>query len=108
MLTFRRLHQLDQNSAHVLGMHEDHRDAVSADARLARAQHRRALRPHRVAGGVDVLHLEADVMLPAPRVLLKEGLERGLVAIGLDQLDLAVGQVDEGDPDPLLRKRACR
>ena len=54
---------------------------------------------------VDVSHLEADVVLPAGRVLRKEADERRIVTQRFDQLDLAVGQVHEADINALLRHR---
>ena len=66
----RRLHDLGEHAAHVLGMDEEHRRAVRADARLA--EHARALGFELGLGGVDVGHLEADVVLAAERVLLEE------------------------------------
>ena len=75
MLAFRRLHDLDQNAAHILGVDEEHQRAVRADAGLA--EHARALGLELGLGGVDLGHFEADMMLPAERVLLEE------LAIGL-------------------------
>src|SRR3546814_6638949 len=85
MRLFRRLHQLHQNAAHIPGMHEDDGRAVRADARLA--QHLGALRLHLGLGGVDVRHLEADMMLPAARVLRQEAVQRRILSQRLDQLD---------------------
>src|ERR1700712_1639345 len=53
---------------------------------------------------MDVGNLEADMMLPAGRVLCQEAMDRAVLAIGLDQLDLAVGRVDEADPHALGRQ----
>jgi hypothetical protein len=88
-----RFHELDQHAAHVLGVNEDDQRTMGADARLA--QHGGALGDQAVAGLVDVLDLEADVVLAALGVLGQEAVDRRGLAIGLDQLDLAVGQVDE-------------
>ena len=61
---------------------------MRADARLA--EHARALALELGLGRVDVGHLEADMMLPAARVLLEELRDRRSLAQRLDQLDLAV------------------
>ena len=62
---------------------------------------RRALGLELGLGGVDVGHLEADMMLPAGRVLGEEPRDRRVLAQRLDQLDLAVRRVDEADPHAL-------
>ena len=72
---------------------------VRADARLA--EDARALGLELGLGGVDVGHLEADVMLAAERVLLEELRDRRVFAQRLDQLDLAVGRIDEADAHAL-------
>jgi hypothetical protein len=56
-----------------------------------------------ITRGDDVGNLEADMVLATRRVLLEEALEWRIVAVGLDQLDLAVGHIHETDPNALLR-----
>ena len=53
---------------------------------------------------LDVRHLEAEVMLPALGIALEEFHDRRVRAQRLDQLDLAVGRVDEAHPHPLRRQ----
>src|SRR5215217_6776439 len=85
-------------------MQEEDRRAVSADAGLARAEDGRALGAQGVAGRQDVLDLETDVVLAALGVLRQEAVDRAVLAQRLDQLDLAVGKVDETDTHPLRRQ----
>ena len=96
------LHDLGEDSAHVLGVDEEDGGAVGADARFT--EDARALGFELGLGGVDVGDLEADVVLAALRVLVEKPRDRGAVAQGLDQLDLAVGRVDEADADALRGK----
>ena len=98
-------HQLDQHAARILRVDEDHRHAVRADAGLAGAEHGRTSRAHRVARGDDVGHLEADMMLAAGRELLQEAPYRRRFAQRLDQLELAVGEIDERHRHALLGQR---
>ena len=56
------------------------------DPRLA--EHALALGLELGLGRMDIGHLEADMMLPARRVLLKECRDRGVAGQRLDQLDL--------------------
>ena len=70
MRRFRRLHDLRQHAAHVLGVDEKDECAVRADAGFA--EDARALGFELGLGGVDVGDFEADVMLAAERVLLEE------------------------------------
>ena len=71
-----RLHEFDQKAAHVLGVNEDDQRTMRADARLA--QNGGALGDEGVAGFVDVLDLETDVVLTALGVLGQEAMDRGL------------------------------
>src|SRR5665213_2303566 len=57
-------------------------------------------------GGQDVGDLEAEVVLAALGVLRQEAVDRRVGAIGLDQLDLGVGQVDEAEGDALFGQGA--
>src|SRR6185312_15309154 len=91
-----------ENAAHVLRVHEEYRRPVRADARLA--EHARALGLELGLGGVDVRHLEADMMLAAERILFDEFGDGRAVAERLDQLDLAVGRIDEADAHALRGK----
>src|ERR1044072_2619699 len=105
----RSFHYFRQHAAHVLGMDEEDERAMRADARLA--EDARALSLEFGLGGVDLGHLEADVMLPAERVLLEELHDRAILAEWLNQLDLVVGRVDEAAADPLggqVERRAMR
>src|SRR3954454_8804831 len=98
----RRFHDFREYTAHVLRVYKEDERAVRADARLA--EHARALRLELGPGGLDVGHLEADMMLPAEGVLLEELHDRRVRPERLDQLDLAVGRVDEADADALRGK----
>src|SRR5579884_32678 len=89
-------------------MDENDRRPMRADAGLAGPEHGGALGPQGVAGGIDVLDLEADVVLAAARVAREEALQRGVLAQRLDQLDLGVRQLDEAEGDPLLGQRPDR
>src|SRR3546814_20250687 len=44
------------------------------------------------------------MMLPAARVLRQEAVQRRILSQRLDQLDLAVGGIDEAHPHPLRRQ----
>src|SRR5208283_153831 len=98
-----RLLEFDERAAEILRMQEQHRLAMRADLRLAVAEHARALGFELVARGDDVLDLIAEMMNAARRILLDEARDRGLVAIGFEELDLRVRQLDEDDLDPVLR-----
>jgi len=65
--TFRDFHDLGQHAAHILGMQEEDQGAMRADTRLA--QHLDALGLEIGLGGLDIRNLEADMVLPAQRVL---------------------------------------
>ena len=52
---------------------------------------------------VYVIHLEADMVLAAFRVLLDEIVDRAVFIQRLDEFDLAVGQVHETDLHALRR-----
>src|SRR3546814_3450668 len=83
-------------------MDEDDRRSVRADAGFA--QHLCALCLHLGLGGVNIGHFEADVVLSARRVLLEELHDRRVLAQRLDQLDLAVGRIDEAHTHALRRQ----
>src|SRR5882762_3722656 len=74
--------ELDERAGEVLGAQEDHRLAVRPDAGLAIAQHAGAGTPEPVAGGEDVLDLEADMVDAARRVALQELADRRALAQG--------------------------
>ena len=104
----RRLHDFREDAAHVLGVDEEHGRAVRADAGFA--EDACAFGLELGLGGVDVGDLEADVVLAAERVLVEELRDRRIVAERLDQLDLAVGRIDEADADALrgkVERRPC-
>src|SRR3954452_22528758 len=98
----RRFHDFREYTAHVLRVYKEDERAVRADARLA--EHARALRLELGPGGLDVGHLEADMMLPAEGVLLEEFHDRRVWPKRLDQLDLGVGRVDKTEADALRGK----
>ena len=54
--------QFDKAAVEILGVQEQNRLAMSADLRLARAQHPCAAGLQMVARGQDIVHLIADVM----------------------------------------------
>src|SRR6478672_2060413 len=92
-------HDLREDPAHVLGVDEEDQRPMGADARLT--EHAGALGLELGLGGVDVGHLEADMVLPAERIALEELHDRRVLAQRLDQLDLRIGRVDEADADAL-------
>src|SRR4029079_14615649 len=101
----RSFHYFREHAAHVLGVDEEDERAVRADARLS--EDARALGFELGFRGVDVGNLEADMVLPAQRVLLEEFHDRRVLAQGLDQFDLRIGRVDEADTDALRGKIEC-
>src|SRR5882724_8182090 len=85
-----RLLDLDQGSAEILGMQEQHWLAVGADLGLAVPQHARAALTQTIARRSDVAHLVADVVNAALRSAREKiGNWRALAERG-DQLDLGV------------------
>ena len=86
-------------------MQEQHRLAMRADLRLAVAEHPRAGRHQPVARGQDVVHLVADMVHAAGRVLLEEGGDRRALAQRFEQFDLGVAGVDEDDRHAVLGQR---
>src|SRR6476659_10385333 len=99
MSGLRRLHDLGEDAAQVLGVDEEDQRPMGADARLT--EHAGALGLELGLGGVDVGHLEADMVLAAERIALEELHDRRVLAQRLDQLDLRIGRVDEADADAL-------
>src|SRR5215470_3020445 len=87
--------ELDQRAEEVLGMEEQHRLAVGAEAGLAVAQNPRPLPRQPVARGADVGDLIADMVDPAAGIAGEESGDRRCLAERMDQLDLGVGQIDE-------------
>src|SRR3546814_20992397 len=71
-------------------------DVCSSDL-PRRAEHPRALRVQIGDRGGDVGHLEAEMVLPARRVLLQECRNRRVLAQRFEQFDLAVGRIDAAD-----------
>src|SRR5204863_1005366 len=67
-----RLLDLDQRSAEILGVQEQHRLAVSADLGLAVSQHARAALTQTIARRSDIAHLITDVMDAALRIAREE------------------------------------
>ena len=82
-------------------MDENHQRSMGADAGLA--QNLGALFLHVRFGFVDIRHLEADMVLSAFRVFLKEVDDRRFLAQRLDNLQLRVRQVDEANAHALRR-----
>src|SRR5260370_16000831 len=79
---------------------------MGTEARLAVAEHSRALRPQPIARSYDVVDLVADVMHTARRIALEKGLHRRGCAERFEQLDLGVWQLDKDDRHPMRRQRA--
>src|SRR5260221_2127838 len=100
------LHYFRQHAAHVLWVDEEDERPVRADARLA--EDAGALGLELGLGGVDVGHLEADMVLPAERVLLEEFCNWRVFPERLDQLDLRIRRVDEAHADTLGGEVECR
>ena len=99
MVALWRFHEFDQHTIGLLRMDKNHERAVRANTGLA--QNFGALFLHVCFGLVDIRHLETDMVLPALRVLLDELLDRAIVAQRLDELDLAVRQIDERELNAL-------
>ena len=83
---------------------------MSADIGFARSQNGRALRHHRIARSDNVGHFEAQMMLAAPGIAFEEFVDRAVIAQRLEQFDLGIGQMHEGDANPQMREvlRLCR
>src|SRR5262249_654433 len=86
-------------------MEKEHRLAVGAELRLAVAEYARALPSEAVARRDDVVDLVADVVDAALGVALQELGDRGILAEGLEQLDLGIRQRDEDRGDAVRRLR---
>jgi len=102
--------ELDQGAVEIPGMQEEHRLAMRADLRLTPAEHPRAGSEQVIACGDDVIHLIADVMDAARRVLLEKAPDRACIAERFEKLDLGIGQAsrDSGaplPPDPARQSR---
>src|SRR6056297_3047926 len=76
-------------------MQEQHRLAMRADLRLARAEDPRPVFDELVARGMDVRDLVADVVDAAGRVLLEKAVDRAVLSQRVEQLD-------EDDPHPVI------
>src|SRR3989344_3708095 len=90
MRLLRRLHDLGQHPAHILGVQEKNQRSMRPDAGLA--EHALAQRLERGLGGMNVGDFVAHMMLPARRVLLEKARDRGVARQRLDQLDLRAVQ----------------
>jgi len=101
-----RFHNFREHAAHVLRVNEKDGRAVSADARGTEDACALPLEP--CTRLLNVIRLEADMMLPASRVLLEELQNGGILAQRLDQLDLLIGRVDETDAHSLRGKAEGR
>src|SRR5690606_10031688 len=71
-VTASRLLDLHERPAEILGVQEQHRLLVRADLGLAVAEHARALGLELVAGGQDVVHLEAHMVHAAGGMIGQE------------------------------------
>src|SRR6266478_2804484 len=94
-----RLFDLDEGAAEILGVEEQHRLAMGTDFRLAVAEDARAGRAEAIARGHDVIDLTAQMMHAAGRVLVEKAAHRGIGAERLQQLDLAIRQLDKNYRD---------
>src|SRR6266487_3474838 len=96
---------LDQSTAKILRVQEQHRLAVGADLRLAVAQNPRPVRLEALARGQDVVDLVAQMVDTAVGIAFQEFLDRRGFAQRLEELDLGVGQADEHRGDAVLGLR---
>lgn len=85
-------------------MDEDDRLAVGADLGLVREQSD-VLLLQVFAGGLDVVHLEAQMMHATLLVLLEKVVDRTLLGHWIEQLQLGVVDIDEDGVDAVLRLR---
>src|SRR5262245_57232862 len=95
-------HDLGQHAAHVLGMEEEDRRTMCANAR--RPEDANALFAIEDTRSLDIGHFEAQMVLPAFGIPLEELKDRRVRAQRLDQLDLTIGRVDEANAHALSRK----
>src|SRR5229473_729532 len=100
-----RLLELDQSTAKILGVQEQHRFAVGADLRLPIAQNPRSARLEALARGEDVVDLVAQMVDAAVGIALQEFFERRSGSQRFEQLDLGIGQADEDRRDAVLGLR---
>ena len=77
---------------------------MGAEARLAVAEHPRALRAEPVAGGDDVLDFIAQMMHAAGRVALEKTAHRRAFAERLEQFDLVLGNSTKTTVTPCAGK----
>src|SRR5689334_7891071 len=87
--------ELDQGAEEILGMEEQDRLAMGAEARLAIPQDPRPLPGQPVARGADVGDLVADMVDAAAGIAGEESGDRRRLAERMDELDLGIGQLDE-------------
>lgn len=93
--------QLDQGAVAVLGMQEDDGLAVGTD--LGDRVESLDTLGHEVVDGLgDVVDLDADVVDAAGLVLVQEPLDGRVLAIGVQQLDLGVAQLDKDSVHTVL------
>ena len=85
-MPLRRLHNLGQNPAHVLGMDEENQRPMRANAGFA--QHALTQRLKLSLRDMNIGHFVTDMMLPAGRVLVEEALDRRVSGQRLDQFNL--------------------
>src|SRR5690606_25672932 len=84
---------------------EDNGLAMRADLRLAGARDGDTFTVHLLAGGVDIFHLDADVMNATLRILGEEAGDGRVFAEWLQQFDLGVAEIDEDGGHAVVRLR---
>src|SRR5918993_3657885 len=87
--------EFDERAVKVLGVQEKHGFSVGSDLRFARAQHPGPRIHKPVAGSRNIVHLVADMMHAAVRVLLQELGDGRVLTQGFQEFDLSVGQRNE-------------
>src|SRR5205085_4713878 len=98
--------ELDEGSTKIFRVQKEHWLLVSAQPRLAIAEHSRAFRPQPIPRFDDVVDLVADVMHSASRIAVEKGLYRRGRAERFEQFDLGIRQHDEDDGNAMRRQRA--
>ena len=93
---------LDEDATAVLGVEEHHGLSMGANLGLTVTNHADLLLDALLDGGLDIWHLQADVMHATGGLLLEEGSNGALIAKGVQELQLGVGKLDEDGGDAVL------
>src|SRR5262249_7167389 len=96
--------KLDQGSAEILRMQEQHGLIMGAETRLPIAEDPGSLAAKPIARSDDVIDFIAQMVHAACRIAFEKGAHRRSVAERLEQLDPRIRQIDKDHRDTMVRQ----